>query len=498
MELRKHQAEMQQVCEDILSGAKTRKILCDICAGGGKTAMALLAFNMLVNKVVDTCIVIVPRDSLKFQFERDCIDKRFFQGNILRASPNEENMARGTQGYITTYQAIVANTDLHKKQLKDKRYLCICDELHHVKDESGFGESCFDIIENATISIQMSGTLETQNGFIKTIPYKDKVPDKTNTEEIRWINYSRSEALRDGAILPVEFNLFDCSGTSNGKDFNSIGDNREFLSAAINSNFSKQILEKCVSSYLDHKKINSFAKLLTIDSTIKNAESTKRHLESLGLKCVIATSADSDCSKNIDKFKKDIDVLCSVGVAYEGLDVPPTTHLCLLTHIRSKSWIAQAIGRVQRRYEDKAIGFVFAPKDELLENVIIDIQNDVIHEHGERNVSDKAKSSFNKEKKENEYFTFMTKHSVISDMTISQSEKYYRDLIHKKIEEWVAEKRVIRVGNDIGISKSQDLKRRKVAYRMLQVKYKVNGVNEMDIIQLEESLSYLDTILNRE
>jgi hypothetical protein len=41
-------------------------------------------------------------------------------------------------------------------------------------------------------------------------------------------------------------------------------------------------------------------------------------------------------------------VLCTVAMAYEGLDAPEITHVACLTHIRSRPWLEQMIARATR------------------------------------------------------------------------------------------------------------------------------------------------------
>lgn len=74
-----------------------------------------------------------------------------------------------------------------------------------------------------------------------------------------------------------------------------------------------------------------------------NIASAKRYLEwlkEMGVIAAIATSADTkEAKKAIERFKTHgknaVDILVTVAMAYEGLDVPAVTHIACLTHIRS-------------------------------------------------------------------------------------------------------------------------------------------------------------------
>jgi len=76
-----------------------------------------------------------------------------------------------------------------------------------------------------------------------------------------------------------------------------------------------------------------------------------------------------------------VDVLVTVAMAYEGLDVPAITHIACLTHIRSRPWIEQMVARACRvdhaagPYE-RLYGYVFCPDDPLLHHCIRKIQQE--------------------------------------------------------------------------------------------------------------------------
>ena len=123
-----------------------------------------------------------------------------------------------------------------------------------------------------------------------------------------------------------------------------------------------------------------------------NIEEAKRyvgHLKSRGIKTAIATSDDSaEAARNIAKFKQidgksALHTLVTVAMAYEGLDVPPVTHVACLTHIRSKPWIEQMIARATRfdggagAWEEQ-IAFIYVPDDRLMCNIISRMQDEQI------------------------------------------------------------------------------------------------------------------------
>jgi hypothetical protein len=97
-------------------------------------------------------------------------------------------------------------------------------------------------------------------------------------------------------------------------------------------------------------------------------------------RCAIATSDDkAEALRNIERLKGNerphLDGLVTVQMAYEGMDCPSITHLALLTHIRSVSWIYQALARatrfdVQAGAWSTQTAHVWCPDDPLMNAII--------------------------------------------------------------------------------------------------------------------------------
>jgi hypothetical protein len=114
-----------------------------------------------------------------------------------------------------------------------------------------------------------------------------------------------------------------------------------------------------------------------------NYELAKRALQDLapykgryGLKCDIATSHDDfKATRNIKAFRAGrLDVLVTIAMAYEGMDVPEASHVICLTNIRSAPWIEQMVSRAARvdrsiPYEVQA-GHIFCPDDPLMREIV--------------------------------------------------------------------------------------------------------------------------------
>lgn len=506
--LRWQQIKMAEKCDAIKKGSGVRIIPGDVAPGGGKTVMALVAVNSLVGEFVDYAIIVAPRTNLKNQFERDSLDDLVFEGNIIRAAENTNNLLRGTQGYITTIQAIVANQELHYRENIGNRYLLIVDEYQHIIEGSEWCNALKPLIDGATVFIPMSGTFDIDDGFLYKIPYIDGEIDKTDTKEIEWITYSRKNALEDGAILPIQFSMFNVSGSyeKDGEitEFSEIGYDKAALISAIESDAAKMIIDKAVDHWSRYRKeIGAYAQGITVDATIKAARETLEYILSLGLNAEIAVSEDASSDDVIARFcDGKVDWLCSVGKVYEGLSAVRCTHLVSLTHIRSKNWIAQMIARVQRNFGNKKKGYVFCPNDGYMREIVNEIQNEIAQVTKERSMKDERKPNPfpNKKKSVNPLFTKIQGYRNLSDvMTVSMVERALRKELCSCIAEYVDRKSHATLnGKDI-IVKTMSIKREMMLWKMIKIRIN-NGrdgngkiikkpVDEMSINELEQAIS---------
>lgn len=396
--LRKHQADIQTVAREILSGAKISNILVHVTPGGGKSALPMILAKELAEPKEYKICWVVPRDALRSQGERDFIDKQplFGHKSVMRAAGNDVRPARDTIGYITTYQAIAANPQLHIDEFKLRKYILVLDECHHIPykgqgddEEAKYYEAIKPLVDLSRIRIFASGTLERHDGNkIAFLPYKRNVNaeiiDTSPREDWDFIRYSRKDALEELAIVPLHFHVMDGRAiwldpmTGESRYVNSmaeaaIKDQPAVLKTVLETDYAYQLLDKCVMKWQEYKEyVYSKAKMLVVAPSIDVARDYCKYLQKQRLNAVIATSDDSDEAKdNIRKFKKgNIDILVTVGMAYEGLDVPQITHVACLTNIRSRPWIEQCICRANRTDVGKTHGYIFYPDEPRMQKII--------------------------------------------------------------------------------------------------------------------------------
>nr|MDD5304598.1 hypothetical protein [Elusimicrobiota bacterium] len=195
-------------------------------------------------------------------------------------------------------------------------------------------------------------------------------------------------ALREGAILPIEFRHLD--GRAEWEDEEGERLKAESLTGgeqaaaalftALRTDFALDLLEEVLADWRAHRAaVFPGAKLLVVSPSIALARLYQDHLARRMVDSLVATSDDGPAAKEaIARFKglalPSTDVLVTCQLAYEGLSVPAITHIACLTHIRSIPWLEQCFARGNRRAPGKAGAWVWGPADARLREAIAAIE----------------------------------------------------------------------------------------------------------------------------
>ena len=341
----------------------------------------------------------VPRKALQDQGERNFQDPFFrdmFKHSLqIRSSTNEPDPCRGLDGFATTYQAI--GIDHQQTVLTDfrrKKYILTLDEFHHLEYEGVWQKAIDPIVRQAEFLLLMTGTLERGNGKqISYVPYT-KIgnmlqPDLHAGGDTAVIEYTRQDALLDRSIIPLKFKFHDGQATWKDDMMNEISVSsiskaneklaRAALYTALSTEYSIELLTIAMDHWTEYRRFNRRSKLLVVTANIKHAKKAVAFLKKMNFGAEIATSHDSiKAAAAIKRFKYSDthNILVTVAMAYEGLDVPPLTHIACLTHIRSVPWIIQLVARSGRvdyqsmlKYEQQ-FGYIFAPDDPLFRKIV--------------------------------------------------------------------------------------------------------------------------------
>jgi len=392
MQLRRHQRELAEICEEMLGGRGLKDIVCAVTPGGGKSLLPQILATRLIPAIADALCWIVPRSVLQDQGARGFQDPghRTLLGHRLEAmmTTNQEHPTRGCAAYVTTYQALAADTHkINAKEFRRKRYLLVLDEPHHLEEGGPWHEAIQPLYDRAVLRVLMSGTFERGEGTpIAFLPYAttargDRI-DWDSTESRAVIRYTLTDALREHACIDLTVHYANCQATwldAQGAQHqveslaHAGKQTAAALLTALKTEAALELLSTGVKDWQVHRTTHSRSKLLVVAANIEQAQKYTAWLQERGVPARIATSDDSTAAyQAIKAFKRQgsgaVDCLITVAMAYEGLDVPAITHLICLTHIRTKPWIEQVVHRATRM--DPLAGpyagqraYIYAPDD---------------------------------------------------------------------------------------------------------------------------------------
>lgn len=372
MKLRSHQAEFDRVLAEIERGHACRRVGAIITPGGGKGELPVIASNRLIpSGYADFVAWCVPRLSLAEQAVDVFVADRLgvnVHSHRIRASTNDRNPCRGTNGCVTTHQAITCDTGgTLLEAFLNRRGVLFIDECHHVMEGGPLHRMLQPIVDAAKLTVLMTGNITRgDNARVAYWPYRNGEVD-FQASGYRFIRYGRREAIRERAKIPIHFTHADGEARwtdRKGKNFEATtfrtghGSTPKALFAALQTGYADHLLRQGLADFIEHRSYHDpRAKCLVVCMSQKEARRLKHIAKDMGLRVGIAISDGDDTVTDnalaaIRKFKKvgagAYDVLITVQMAYEGLDVPPISHLVCLTHIRSWPWIEQMLDRGTR------------------------------------------------------------------------------------------------------------------------------------------------------
>lgn len=389
-----------------------KQIIADVTPGGGKSTLPVIFGAELIGAKIDKIVWVVPRQSLQKQGELAFTNLNFraiFQHqHKIRIATNDLDPARGLAGYVTTYQAIGQDPKLNLREFRRYgRILLVLDEFHHIEEDGSTWAAIQPLMNHATLTLMMTGTLERgDKGFIGPIEYDEIsknhwVPILEDSDHQLLITYSRRQALQECAIIPMDFEHSDASTSfldskNERQDVDSIAELTQpnaAIFSALSTEYASHLLKRGFKHWVAYRQQHPRSKMLVVAPRVALARRYLKYIkDTLRIdRCGLAVSQDGpEAIAAIEAFReKDgkqrdgLDVLVTVGMAYEGLDVPQITHVICLTHIRSKPWIHQMLSRAVRvdslagAYETQR-AFCFGPDDRLFHECIKEILEDQV------------------------------------------------------------------------------------------------------------------------
>jgi superfamily II DNA or RNA helicase len=381
MNLRSHQQALQSILADLQPSDLPLDILADVIPGGGKSMLPGLLCHRFPRQRLAW---FVPRLTLARQAALGML-KDF--GIEIRESGNDTNPSRGTRGFVTTHAALTADPSLWADELRRHQYLLVIDELHHAKQlRSGEPNALASALNRLPyyVRLAMTGTLETNDrSLIYSVPYSGTARGyELDLPSFggKVIRYSRSLALGEGAIVPVEFHYHD--GPVKWEDREGIQESRlsevdsedeaQAVWTALRTDLADQLLANCVTHWRQFGE-----SLLVVTADQQTAKQYHALLSRQGVSSGLAISDADDAHADIEHFREGgFRCLVTCQMAYEGLDVPSITHVACLTHIRSTPWILQMLARAWRSAGGKNKCWAFVPNDPRMNRVIERIRSE--------------------------------------------------------------------------------------------------------------------------
>ena len=409
---------------------EVRDVLAAVTPGGGKSLLPVIAASGLIAAgLVERVVWIVPRDSLRLQAEEAFADPvwrtALDHALSVRAADNGRDPCRGLAGYVTTYQGVAAAPALHLAEARRHATLVVTDEVHHLpalgeepteeaaepegeadlfaapgfdagadgppepEDASAWSRALAPVLAAARVRLHLSGTLERADGrAILWLPYRRAQVAKAREVDLdapgwRVIGYSRAQALRDRAVLPVTFGALDgeaswsVRGESQQTGRVALGPHRlagpmpsettrPALFTALRTEFAEALLREAYLALAELRAerrarlgdgaARGLGKLLVV---APDQACARRYLDLVrswlpkgeaAREARLATSSERDARDALAAFRlaPQPSILVTVAMAYEGLDAPEVAVVAALTHIRSRPWLEQMIARATR------------------------------------------------------------------------------------------------------------------------------------------------------
>jgi hypothetical protein len=391
----------------VVRGRRVRRVIAAVTPGGGKSSLPVIAAaRMLAAGRADRICWVVPRMSLQVQAEQAFLDPGLRAhlgfGGQIRAATNDVDPSRGLAGYTTTIQALGRDAGgRNRRAFERHRHVLVVDEGHHVWDGGEWHSALAPLVERAALVVLMSGSLVRHDGEpIAFLPYRDaadgRVVDLEGGDGTAAIRYSRADALAERAIIPLAFSHHDAKAEWVARD----GSARQIASfdgakgreasdalyAALSTEFARVPSGEGggrLGGGPGPESPGQAAGRLRLDRagpSPPGAAPGPRPPGGAGDQPGQPVGPGGDRGLQAARARA-LDLLVTVAMAYEGLDVPAATHLACLTHIRSYPWIEQMLARVTRFDRGagpwgRQLARAFVPDDPRMRRIIEEIRGE--------------------------------------------------------------------------------------------------------------------------
>jgi superfamily II DNA or RNA helicase len=351
-----------------------RLVVGDICPGSGKTLAFLLAAAVaFLRGYIDAVAIFVPRLNLAWQVEGDWERVRGLLGPTGGLGPiaQRENippfLRDGAVGYVTTYQALHANPDLHVHFALHRRTLVVYDEAQQLGvDEAGGGGTrtarlAARLSAEAALTVLVSGTPYRADGNPLLLAEYGP-PDATGLRPLLAdVRATYRDGVAAGYLREFEFLLH------NGVARWDVGDGaaEDLELARLDRRIWRIIREPAYWQALVDRGVRQVRALQAdVDPRLCGliAAANQQHARAIAgylarrhptLRVLLATQDEREAHANLRRFRQGAgDILIAVAMAHMGYDHPPISVIVPLTTTRQEGWLRQLIARALRVMPD--------------------------------------------------------------------------------------------------------------------------------------------------
>jgi len=305
----------------------------------------------------DKVCVVVPNRALNQQMREGFPDpKRGLHRYLVEGWKSlRTNPFKGQPcGRAVTIQSCVVDPEKLLRAMRAHRTLLVIDEPQHLAENRAWSQVMAPAIESAVKVLMMSGTLSRgDGGKIPFIEYDNGVPRKH-------VLYTRQHALEERAILPIGAKRFD--GKSfyghRGRDMThdlSTAPRKEqartLKTAILADEYAEPLILEAMRDWESYQRDVYASKAIVVchsHDTARRAMKLVAHHFPMA-RPVLAICDKPNAHEAIARFRLgSANVLVTVKMAYEGLDVPAATHLVYLGDARTFEFLDQVFARVTR------------------------------------------------------------------------------------------------------------------------------------------------------
>ena len=388
--------------------------------GYGKSKVALGTYGILrARKIVDRCLIIVPTDLLRNQFDEnsqsDCKALGFEITSALSITKEDSNLRYTWENraeiFICTYAQILNDKTFWISLFAENKWLVVRDECHRLREDKEWGKKTAELGGNFILNLTATpvrsdgarsvavpsvtsddGLMQVQADVVVTV--KEAIQEQALRMPVAHVeHYFVDVMMKDGRIERIDTERF-----KDDKVLDDEGNLIEFdkYEAQKGLRYCNKYLSKILIDaiqVLEFKNIRyeSQNQMLVFAMTCRHAEAVSQQLNAIcgaGFSDWVGVNRCPKTNKGVfeEYMNNNLQCLVQVDKASEGFDAPRASVLVFLHLIKSNTKLAQQVGRGLRRnyaiqnFEDDKCD-ILASADtyvaEYVENLIVDLEGQI-------------------------------------------------------------------------------------------------------------------------